>query len=119
MGDRLTVYRDDIQGYDYTTLIAGVNKLGCQKLGKFEDLEEQLGYPIEIVFKLAQQGEFYYEQDGELHLIVAFDIELRNNNIYFDENWIDHDIELGDFGTIALPLKDYKKTWFLRRDKSE
>ncbi len=74
---------------------------------------------LEIVFKLAKQRYFYYEENEELHLINCFDIELFNNKIYFDESWIDHDIELGEFGTIELPFNDYKKTWWLKEDKSE
>ena len=89
------------------------------KLAELEDLEEELGCPLEVLFKLVKQNKFYYEQDDELHLIVCFEIELRNGKIYFDESWLDHDIELGDFGTIELPLSDYKKTWWLKDDRSE
>lgn len=89
------------------------------KLGKLEDLEEEIGCPLEVLFKLAKQRHFYYEENEELHLINCFDIELFNNKIYFDSNWIDHDIELGDFGTIELPFKDYGITWWLKKDRSE
>ena len=86
---------------------------------KCHNLEEDLGCPLEILFKLVKQNKFYYEQDDELHLIVCFEIELRNGKIYFDESWLDHDIELGDFGTIELPLSDYKKLFWLKEDRSE
>ena len=86
---------------------------------KYKTLEEEIGCPLEVLFKLAKQRHFYYEENDELHLINCFDIELFNNKIYFDSNWIDYDIELGDFGTIELPLNEYGKTFWLRKDKSE
>jgi hypothetical protein len=121
--NRLTEYRKDLKRYEYKRDEKGYCFIQegqiVNKLGQLEDLEEELGCPLEVVFKLAKQGRFYYEQDKELHLIVVFDIELRNNTIYFNEQWLDYDIELGDFGTIELPLSQYGKTFWLKKDKSE
>ena len=90
-----------------------------QIVGRLEDLEDEIGCPLNVLFKLAKQRHFYYEENKELHLINCFDIELFNNKIYFDSNWVDHDIELGDFGTIELPLNEYGISWWLKKDKEE
>ena len=107
-------------------LLNSYNVKDLDELGKllemattYEELSKQIGCQLEILFKLAKQRFFYYEENKELYLINCFDIELFNNKIYFDSNWIDHDIELGDFGTIELPLNQYGKTFWLKEDKSE
>ena len=116
---RLTKKIENPQYMNDYDLLCSHNYTAINKLGQLEDLEEELGCSLEVLFKLVKQDRFYYEQNDELHLIVCFEIELRNGKIYFDESWLDHDFELGDFGTIELPLSQYGKTFWLREDKSE
>ena len=73
------------------------------KLGKLEDLEEQLGCPLEVVFEAIKNG--IYDKKG-FHYTVILDLDfLRAYPLdLFDEKW---------------QLSDYKKTWWLKEDKSE
>lgn len=75
-----------------------------QKLGKLEDLEEQLGCPLEVVFKALKQDYIYTKSGKHPH------------------------IELGTYGImwciccglrVQLNTADYKKSWWLKEDKSE
>ena len=73
------------------------------KLGKLEDLEEQLGCPLEVVFEAIKNG--IYDKKG-FHYTVILDLDfLRAYPLdLFDEKW---------------QLSDYQKTWWLKEDKSE
>ncbi|MGN1337377.1 MAG: hypothetical protein ACI4WW_02765 [Candidatus Coprovivens sp.] len=87
-----------------------------QKVGKIEDLEEQLGCPLEVLWKLrtaesitikGEKGEFEtWETDN-------FTIDLKNLLIWVHierTDWID---------SRPYYLKDYKKTLWLKADRSE
>lgn len=79
-----------------------------QKLGKLEDLEEQLGCPIDVVFKALNDG-IYYGDNANWMMWVAVDLHINLEGeyvLYFsDEEY--------------LLTKDYKKTWWLKEDRSE
>ena len=103
------------------------------KLGKLEDLEEELGCPLEVLFKALNEGflceKFVIKQDdykdypekwkqwkkednNELQHIgntkyLKFDMWYKI--IYFSK---------GDT-YMEIWLEDYKKTWWLKEDKSE
>ena len=75
-----------------------------QKLGQLEDLEEQLGCPLEVVFKALKQDYIY-----------------TKNRKYLG-------VELGIYGVdwciccglrLQIRVADYKKTWWLKEDSSE
>jgi len=75
------------------------------KLGKLEDLEEKIGCPLEVIFKLLNQ-DYYYDELGHIwHLEF---INLKNGATQF-----------GAKGNVPQDLNNYKKTWWLRKDKSE
>jgi hypothetical protein len=76
------------------------------KLGKLEDLEEQLGCPLEVFVKALKNG-IYYDDKFE-HPVFILD----------KDNFKTKDYHLLVTGTIVY-LKDYKKTWWLKKDKSE
>ena len=73
------------------------------KLGKLEDLEEQLGCPLDVVFEAIKNG--IYDKKG-FHYTVILDLDfLRAYPLdLFDEKW---------------QWSDYQKTWWLKEDKSE
>lgn len=78
------------------------------KLGKLEDLEEQLGCPLEVVFKALQNG-VYYEDIANCMKYMPVDLHLNLEGeyvLYFDDEEY-------------LLTKNYKKTWWLKKDKSE
>ena len=74
------------------------------KLGKYEDLEEKIGCPLEVRCKVVF-GLIVYNKNGE---------QLRVGTIYADK------FLANCFGYIyELKYVEYKKTWWLKSDKSE
>ena len=81
-----------------------------QKLGKLEDLEEEIGCPLEVLGKALIQNCFYVAQWNEYRETdIGFIPEEQIFVISIDE-W-----ENGN----TLLLSDYKKTWWLKESKSE
>lgn len=88
------------------------------KLGKLEDLEEELGCPLEVVitpyFKRGKLEVFYRGKMREVIRVVAFEEATRP---YMDVFYRDN--EKGQFKVKTIWLDDYKKTWWLKEDRSE
>lgn len=85
----------------------------CDKLYALEDLEEQLGCPLEVVFKALKNG---------IIIKDMFDIGIGNKfyGVRLDTQNYDCEYVLRTYkGTISVGVKDYKKTWWLKEDKSE
>lgn len=100
-----------------------------------DELEEKLGCPLDVFIKLLFEQKIWIEVDDEMYLTenIDFSIELE---LQEDETWIN---TLEDYGEaefwawyiynknytdhytdhVVLRLKDYKKTWWLKKDKSE
>lgn len=77
------------------------------RLGELEDLQEELNCPFEIVFKALKDDEIYS---------LELDCFLTVFDLYVDalENWY--------FSTHidrSVAVKDYKKTWILKKDLKE
>ena len=111
------------------------------KLGKLEDLEEQLGCPLEVVFKVLKQNKIYvanayccgagevYEIDNNViyNLFKPAFTECENPEDYFEEfanKWclyFEYDLDGNNYTweEWLVKLSDYKKTWWLKEDKSE
>ena len=99
------------------------------KLGKLEDLEQDLGCPLEVVFKAIEDGIVIIgdiDKYGDMTLwldkkpLIALVGEKRNFEeprlIKYNE-WC-FSCESGSYsGCVAL--KDYQKTWWLKSDRSE
>jgi len=84
----------------------------------FSEVESRVGCPLEVLIHLIEYKPFYYEdENGELHKIQSYD--LGEKSITFDDNWQDHDMEIGDFGGIQIDLGQYKECFFLKEDRSE
>lgn len=76
------------------------------KLGKLEDLEEQLGCSLDILFKALSDGIWSVRYNTYKHSKIHR-LTFINGNYYLvvDDSYYN--------------IKDYKKTWWLREDKSE
>lgn len=80
------------------------------KLGKLEDLEEQLGCPLDVVVKALKIGIYTNLKNWNREdLTKYFCLNLYN----LETEWY-----LGN-PIILVNLKDYKNTWFLKDDKSD
>jgi hypothetical protein len=79
-----------------------------QKLGKLEDLEEELGCPLEVVLKALKNGIVDIENHEHRH------IHLRDNGTSnYPKGWMFHTFHF----TYEFSLSDYKKTWWLKGEK--
>ena len=84
------------------------------KLGKLEDIEEDLGCPLEVVFKALKYG-IYLKYDKYLFSRCKFQ-KLEVSLKYDYGRYLLAPIHKADF---SVSLEDYKKTWFLKEDRSE
>ena len=93
------------------------NQTIYDKLGKLEDLEEEIGCPLEIFLKLALKKidtifvEYDDGWDNEFNAIVSSIYD--DSKDYQEPNWV---IETN---ITTFKVKDYKKTWWLKKDRSE
>jgi len=83
------------------------------KLGKLEDLEDELGCPLDVVFKALKNG--IYEEFGDL----LYDGENLKLHHIKKQGWGLYPIICDYDEAEAFFLKDYKKTWWLKEDLSE
>ena len=90
-----------------------------EKLGELEDIEEQIGCPFDVVFKALKNGFKFKILSHKL----GTKQETVEQIIYCDYAYIYYadDIKEWCISTINdyFYLKDYKKTWWLKEDKSE
>jgi hypothetical protein len=73
-----------------------------------EDLEEELGCPLEVVLKALKNGIVDIENHEHRH------IHLRDNGTSnYPKGWMFHTFHF----TYEFSLSDYKKTWWLKGEK--
>lgn len=82
------------------------------KLGKLEDLEEQLGCSLEVILKLVDQNELYYQFYNELQHWTSIKVDLRKKVVWYCK-------QVGGHYACSQPLSNYGKTFWLKKDKSE
>jgi len=103
---------------DYIRLATKDKQAFINKLGILEDLAEEIGCPLEIVitpyFKRGKLEVFYRGKMREVIRVVAFEEATRP---YMDVFYRDNEKEM--FKVKTIWLEDYKKTWWLKEDKSE
>jgi hypothetical protein len=80
------------------------------KLGKLEDLEEEIGCPLEVVFRALNEGIFV--KDEELEKWGVFD----RPRLYYSDDFKCYRFELG-YGIGYVKIKDYQKTWWLKGER--
>ena len=78
------------------------------KLGRLEDLEEELGCPLEVLVKALTEGIYCVDYDDQK--IKKFHPNLCFNSTSKQLYWYGNVIGYPD-------LKDYQKTWWLKGEK--
>lgn len=79
------------------------------KLGKLEDLEEEIGCPLEVITQALKQ-EIWYLGNRERNYLY----QMSANALKFiSGDWVITN------GSHYANTQDYKKTWWLKKDKSE
>ena len=116
---RLTEYREDLKRYEYKEDEKGYCWISegqiVQKLGKLEDLEEQLGCSLDVAFKALKDG--IHIEEVKFPYISFEKYVVRGIGL----NGLDVISNICSFGECDFTCyyKDYKKTWWLKEDRSE
>lgn len=82
------------------------------KLGKLEDLEDELGCPFDVLVKLVNQNELYYQFYNELQHWTSIKVDLRKKVVCYCK-------QVGGHYACYQPLSNYGKNFWLKGDKSE
>ena len=82
----------------------GDYKFSTQKLGKLDDIEEELGIPLEVLLKALKEGIYHIQYDS---IFVDLTVTLKGNIVFQDSD------------NNLISLKDYGKTWALTMEELE
>ena len=89
------------QGGYYSDYCGPERQPEIQKLGELEDLEEEFGIDLAILFKALKEG--FFDRLGEYH---------HFSNLYFSDEEI-----FDSYEKVSFNLKDYGKTWALTEEE--
>lgn len=125
-------------GFEYmATALGGNNPYAIDKLGKLEDLEEQLGCPLDVLVKMWKNNKYYALKPRGRTRVRQMDFPVisyilkgnkgnktpyKSNSFILGGTCYDYDCfdeKTREFDGWDVNLADYKKTWWLREDKSE
>ena len=84
---------------------------------KYIRTEEKIGCPLEVYVKLHQQKKFY--RLNALNEIIECEIDNPNDDEVYHIQAGGIIFNQYDYGWQFYPFKDYKKTWWLRKDQCE
>jgi len=97
-----------------------------QKLGKLEDLEEELGCPLEVLVKALTNGVYVIDEETKefqwiLRGLHTFTGEGLGTSAGFSDDriWRKKVNKAGIEFSPNYFWNDYKKTWWLKEDRSE
>lgn len=80
------------------------------KLGKLEDIEENIGISLEILFKAMENGIYYVSRTSQKEILFAKSV-ITN----FEKYKGNYCLYIGN--EIAIYFKDYGKTWALTKNE--
>ena len=83
-----------------------------KKLDSYKELEKKWGCSFEIIDKLINQNELYYQFYGELQHWTSIKVDLRKKVVWYCK-------QVGGHYACSQPLSNYGKTFWLKKDKSE
>ena len=86
-----------------------VIELYC-KLRQLEDIEEELGCPLEVVFKALKQMFVFHKENVKIGILF---LNIKSNDFYL-YGFVEDTTQ-----DVHLNLKDYGKTWALTREDLE
>ena len=84
------------------------------KLGRLEDLEEELGIDLITLFRAKKEGIYYKTINHNIYYISKNCLCLEFNDEW--ELWVENHLILDG---LLINLKDYGKTWVLDRSELE
>ena len=78
------------------------------KLGVLEDLEEELGIDLIILFKALKQKYVFHEENLKIELLG---LHIKSDELYL-YGFVEYTMH-----AVYLRLKDYGKTWTITKEK--
>ena len=78
------------------------------KLRKLEDIEEELGCPLEVVFKALKQMVIFHKENVKIEILF---LNIKSNDFYL-YGFVEDTTQ-----AVHLSLKDYGKTWTLTKEE--
>lgn len=88
------------------------------KLGKLEDIEEELGCPLEVMIKALNDGINVVCFDEKIHFHSSPSLN-KYDEFYFSETYYPYGDSCCDAtdDSYQVKLSDYQKTWWLKGEK--
>ena len=77
------------------------------KLGQLEDLEDELGCPLEVMFKALKDKKIYFNWYGKVESDTTVALERDCSGFLY----------ISTYNDLNFYLKDYGKTWWFKGDK--
>ena len=101
---------DEKENLDANEGIKKIPVLATNKLGRLEDIEEELGIDLITLFKALKQKFVFRKGNVKIKLIG---LHIKSNELYLF-GFIKDTVQ-----AVYLSLKDYQKTWFLTKEELE
>lgn len=92
-----------------------------QEYTKYKNIEEELGCPLDVLFRAIKNGIYFVNENNELEYIdeeLSFNQKTYNNKFVFS-NYGYYCKNIEEAKCDEIYLEDYKKTWWLEKNKSE
>ena len=86
----------------------------ADKLGKYEDLQEEFGCPLEVMFRAIDEGVCVSVKILDLETTDT----IERPRLYYSDDFKCYCFELL-FGEYVVKLKDYQKTWWLKGERDD
>lgn len=77
----------------------GDYKFATQKLGKLEDIEDELGISLEVLFKALKEGIYIVEKNKKEEVKIEYDIYYKR--------WV-----VSDYDENIINLEKYGEEWY-------
>lgn len=100
---------NELGGY-YSDYYGPEKQPEIQKLGKLEDIEDELGIDLVTLFKAMKQGHIWAKNTyGKLECVCDYSLNYNDLGYWF--------LSTGEGLYDVADLKDYGKTWALTKDE--
>ena len=111
-GGVASVWKPKLKNYRYELIEEAIDKLG-----QFEDIEEELGIDLVTLLKALKDG-FYYKKQGIFHT------SDKENYIFLSAksdlpNQMCIEVYFGDLEMMCFYFNEYGKTWALTQEELE
>lgn len=101
-------------------------ELATDKLGRYEDIEEELGIDLITLFKALHSEKIYFKEQkyrkGKISYFKRFNLVKGTDNILRIIGEVKEQYTRNNYGCefgIILDLNDYGKTWALTKEELE